>query len=82
MPNFSNLRARNTIINNDQKQESEDEMPNTKEKWQNMILILLILCLLCVGKWMKKKNNWEYLSIYRLMKKNYVIKCKYEITYV
>lgn len=50
MPNFSNLRARNTIINNDQKQESENEMPNTKEKWQNMILILLILCLLCVGK--------------------------------
>lgn len=81
MPNFSNLRARNTIINNDQKQESDDEMSNTKEKWQNMILILLI-CLLCVGKWMKKKNNWEYLSIYRLMKKNYVIKCKYEITYV
>lgn len=50
MPNFSNLRARNTIINNDQKQENEHEMPNTKEKWQNMILILLILCLLCVGK--------------------------------
>lgn len=50
MPNFSNLRARNIIINNDQKQESEDEMSNTKEKWQNMILILLILCLLCVGK--------------------------------
>lgn len=50
MPNFSNLRARNTIINNDQKQENEDEMSNTKEKWQNMILILLILCLLCVGK--------------------------------